>query len=78
MLKAIVLVMVVEDFGDAFTPNPESRKSRSSRCWAEAGAAPRVIVAPANPSRVLYEAMGFRRVGTSGTSWTLRLDCETV
>jgi GNAT superfamily N-acetyltransferase len=30
-------------------------------------------VDPANPSRVLYEAMGFRRVGTSGTSWTLRL-----
>ncbi len=30
-------------------------------------------VAPANPSRSLYESLGFRRVGASGTSWTLRL-----
>ena len=30
-------------------------------------------VAPANPSRSLYESVGFRRVGASGTSWTLRL-----
>ncbi len=30
-------------------------------------------VAPANPSRVLYESLGFRRVGDAGTSWTLRL-----
>jgi ribosomal protein S18 acetylase RimI-like enzyme len=30
-------------------------------------------VAPANPSRFLYESLGFLRVGASGTSWTLRL-----
>jgi ribosomal protein S18 acetylase RimI-like enzyme len=28
-------------------------------------------VAPANPARRLYESLGFRRVGESGTSWTL-------
>ena len=30
-------------------------------------------VDPDNPSRVLYEALGFQPAGTSGTSWTLRL-----
>jgi ribosomal protein S18 acetylase RimI-like enzyme len=33
-------------------------------------------VAPSNPARVLYEALGFERVGEAGTSWTYckRLD----
>jgi len=31
-------------------------------------------VSPANPARRLYESEGFRKVGESGTSWTLRLD----
>ena len=30
-------------------------------------------VSPANPARALYESEGFRRVGESGTSWTLAL-----
>jgi ribosomal protein S18 acetylase RimI-like enzyme len=30
-------------------------------------------VSPLNFARALYESLGFRRVGTSGTSWTLRL-----
>ena len=32
-----------------------------------------VSVAPANPARLLYESLGFRWIGSSGTSWTLRL-----
>lgn len=30
-------------------------------------------VSPGNPARMLYESLGFHRVGASGTSWTLRL-----
>jgi ribosomal protein S18 acetylase RimI-like enzyme len=30
-------------------------------------------VSPFNPARHLYESLGFRKVGESGTSWTLRL-----
>ena len=30
-------------------------------------------VSPVNPARHLYESLGFRKVGESGTSWTLRL-----
>jgi GNAT superfamily N-acetyltransferase len=33
-------------------------------------------VNPLNPARVLYESLGFRKVGESGTSWTLRLRLE--
>lgn len=31
-------------------------------------------VAPSNPARRLYESEGFRKVGETGTSWTLLLD----
>lgn len=33
-------------------------------------------VSPENPARRLYESLGFRRVGESGTSWTLALFFE--
>jgi len=33
-------------------------------------------VDPSNPSRSLYESLGFRKVGESGTSWTYRLPLE--
>jgi ribosomal protein S18 acetylase RimI-like enzyme len=33
-------------------------------------------VNPINPARSLYESLGFRKVGESGTSWTLRLDLD--
>jgi ribosomal protein S18 acetylase RimI-like enzyme len=33
-------------------------------------------VNPFNPARVLYESLGFRKVGDAGTSWTLRLLLE--
>ena len=33
-------------------------------------------VSPENPARALYESTGFRRVGWSGTSWTLALALE--
>ena len=33
-------------------------------------------VSPENPARGLYESAGFRRVGESGTSWTLALALE--
>jgi ribosomal protein S18 acetylase RimI-like enzyme len=33
-------------------------------------------VSPFNPVRRLYESVGFRKVGESGTSWTFRLPLE--
>ena len=33
-------------------------------------------VDPSNPSRSLYESLGFQKVGESGTSWTYRLPLE--
>lgn len=35
-------------------------------------------VAPANPARRLYESLGFRKVGESGTSWTLLLPLDAT
>jgi GNAT superfamily N-acetyltransferase len=34
-------------------------------------------VNPFNPARVLYESLGFRKVGESGASWTLRLRLDS-
>ena len=33
-------------------------------------------VSPFNPARRLYESVGFRKVGESGTSWAFRLPLE--
>jgi GNAT superfamily N-acetyltransferase len=33
-------------------------------------------VNPFNPARLLYESLGFQKVGESGTSWTLRRTLE--
>jgi len=34
-------------------------------------------VDPRNPARRIYESLGFRRVGASGTSWTYRLRIDS-
>jgi ribosomal protein S18 acetylase RimI-like enzyme len=43
------------------------------RARAEGFQALSLSVDPSNPSRSLYESLGFQRVGESGTSWTYRL-----
>jgi GNAT superfamily N-acetyltransferase len=43
------------------------------RARLEAFPALSLSVDPSNPSRSLYESLGFQKVGESGTSWTLRL-----
>jgi GNAT superfamily N-acetyltransferase len=43
----------------------------------EGHAALSLSVEPDNPARRLYERAGFRKVGTEGGSWTLRIDLTT-
>jgi len=43
---------------------------------ADGSPAMSLSVNPFNPARVLYESLGFRKVGESGASWTLRLPLE--
>jgi GNAT superfamily N-acetyltransferase len=43
---------------------------------ADRFAALSLSVNPNNPARLLYESLGFRKVGESGTSWTFRLPLE--
>ena len=41
------------------------------RAGADGFQALSLSVNPLNPARILYESLGFRKVGESGTSWTL-------
>jgi ribosomal protein S18 acetylase RimI-like enzyme len=44
-----------------------------ARACADKVPALSLSVSPFNPVRALYESLGFRKVGESGTSWTFRL-----